>query len=59
LSKVGGEYTFDCQHGEAECQGNIVETCAFELYDLETKAWPFVLCLEQTDKRWNTEYIFL
>lgn len=33
INKTGDRYYFGCQHGEEECNGNIIETCAFELYD--------------------------
>lgn len=45
IDKEGGSYSFSCQHGEEECQGNIIETCAFELYS-EPVAWQYILCLE-------------
>jgi hypothetical protein len=54
-NKVGDYYTFTCQHGEEECKGNIIETCAFELLD-DKVAWDYLFCLEETDKDWNNEY---
>jgi len=38
--------TVSCQHGPDECQGNAIEQCPFNLYDVYT-AFPFYLCMEQ------------
>jgi hypothetical protein len=54
MAKKGDHYTFSCQHKEKECQGNIIQTCAFELFD-EKVAWQYMLCLERTKKDWNEE----
>lgn len=41
-----GEYTFDCQHGELECQLNVIETCFQHLYENRTQdeKLAFVYC---------------
>ena len=40
------EFTFDCQHGELECQLNLIETCFQHLYDNRTQdeKLAFVYC---------------
>ncbi|CAG7724241.1 unnamed protein product, partial [Allacma fusca] len=38
-----GTFTFQCQHGDAECQGNRVHACALKYYP-ETSAEAFVNC---------------
>uniref|UniRef100_A0A9J7XWC8 Gamma-interferon-inducible lysosomal thiol reductase n=3 Tax=Cyprinus carpio TaxID=7962 RepID=A0A9J7XWC8_CYPCA len=39
-----GKYTFICQHGEEECQGNMIETCLLNI--LGAKAIPVIFCME-------------
>ncbi|XP_051990350.1 gamma-interferon-inducible lysosomal thiol reductase-like [Xyrauchen texanus] len=39
-----GKYTFICQHGEGECQGNMIETCL--LNKLGFDAIPVIFCME-------------
>ena len=48
-----GEYTFTCQHGENECNGNMVETCFINLVNFDQDEWvPF---LEAFDKALNAD----
>lgn len=45
----GNRWVFECQHGEAECLGNIIETCAMH-FNNDSKIWfPFVACIEMSD----------
>ncbi|KAJ8408358.1 hypothetical protein AAFF_G00257720 [Aldrovandia affinis] len=41
-----GKYVFECQHGEPECQGNMIETCIMEL--VEDMAFPIIFCMESS-----------
>jgi len=41
----GQTWVFDCQHGEVECQVNIVETCALHLLSPPYRM-PFIHCIE-------------
>ncbi|GFN89146.1 leucine rich repeat protein [Plakobranchus ocellatus] len=46
-TKVGEKYTFECQHGPDECQGNIVETCTIHYFPKEKDHIVFIGCFEQ------------
>jgi interferon gamma-inducible protein 30 len=48
-SQKDNKYTFECQHGEAECRGNLIETCAVKLFD-NLSANKFIVCLETNYK---------
>jgi interferon gamma-inducible protein 30 len=52
-TRNGSSWSFTCQHGPRECQGNIIETCAIKLYDKYTQALPFIICLELNSTNWN------
>jgi hypothetical protein len=51
--------TFDCQHGEGECESDLLEACveyklsgdlaSIESGDTSMAAWPFILCMEEAD----------
>lgn len=43
----GGSWIFTCQHGPAECTGNVMEACAIKYMADDEKYVPFVHCLEQ------------
>lgn len=43
----GSSWSFTCQHGVRECQGNLIEGCAIKKYEFYTQALPFILCLEE------------
>jgi len=44
--KYHGKWVYICQHGAAECLGNMIETCAIHKIK-ETAIWmPFIHCLE-------------
>lgn len=53
----GSSWSFTCQHGVAECVGNIVEACVLNIYDYYSQALPFVLCFEEGAPNWNTRYL--
>ncbi|PVD31884.1 hypothetical protein C0Q70_07308 [Pomacea canaliculata] len=48
-----GEYIFTCQHGELECIGNTIETCA--IYELKNISiyFPFIHCMELSLRSYN------
>jgi len=50
----GDSWKFTCQHGESECRGNMMETCAMSLLKDFKSYWPFVLCLESTNGDFDT-----
>ncbi|GLD51150.1 gamma-interferon-inducible lysosomal thiol reductase isoform X1 [Lates japonicus] len=39
----GQKYIFECQHGEQECLGNMIETCLMNMTD---RAFPIIFCME-------------
>ncbi|KAG9350763.1 hypothetical protein JZ751_024652, partial [Albula glossodonta] len=43
---VQGKYVFQCQHGDPECQGNMIETCIMEL--VKEMAFPIIFCMESS-----------
>ena len=38
-------YTFDCQHGPRECQGNMMHACGIEYSTNTTQAIQYAVCL--------------
>lgn len=52
-ARNGTTYSFTCQHGVRECQGNIIEVCALQLYDQERYGNPFIVCLESNTSDWT------
>jgi interferon gamma-inducible protein 30 len=53
-TKNGTSYSFTCQHGVAECQGNMIEACALNMYDYYSAALPFIVCLEEGSPSWSS-----
>ena len=67
-TKSGDTWTFECQHGPNECQGNLLLACAVTLYPKTEEILPFIFCVEsdsspqtagqkcaaQTGLEWNT-----
>ena len=45
-----GEWDFSCQHGDAECQYNMIETCVVNLVDCPYKAYDILSCMEKKDR---------
>ncbi|XP_049455090.1 gamma-interferon-inducible lysosomal thiol reductase [Epinephelus fuscoguttatus] len=43
--QVGQKYTYECQHGPPECQGNMIETC---LWNLTADAGVIIFCMESS-----------
>uniref|UniRef100_A0A1A8FJE9 Gamma-interferon-inducible lysosomal thiol reductase n=2 Tax=Nothobranchius korthausae TaxID=1143690 RepID=A0A1A8FJE9_9TELE len=41
----GQKFTFQCQHGEQECLGNMMETCLLNMTDM---AFPIIYCMESS-----------
>lgn len=44
----GQEWQFECQHGEEECYGNLIETCAIHYHPNATVYFPFIYCIESS-----------
>lgn len=44
--KVADKWMFQCQHGEQECQMNLLETCAIHLLNTPQLFMPFIHCVE-------------
>ncbi|XP_045907426.1 gamma-interferon-inducible lysosomal thiol reductase [Micropterus dolomieu] len=42
---AGQKYTYECQHGEQECLGNMIETC---LLNMTKMAFPIIFCMESS-----------
>jgi len=43
------KYIYTCQHGEKECLGNLIESCAIKLFNY-LDANNFIICLEENDR---------
>nr|ADJ21806.1 gamma-interferon-inducible lysosomal thiol reductase [Oplegnathus fasciatus] len=41
----GQKYTYECQHGEQECLGNMIETCVLNMTKM---AFPIIFCMESS-----------
>ncbi|XP_076601276.1 gamma-interferon-inducible lysosomal thiol reductase [Chaetodon auriga] len=41
----GQKYIFECQHGEQECLGNMIETCLLNMTEM---AFPIIFCMESS-----------
>jgi len=50
-----GSWDFTCQHGEAECQWNLVESCSKNLISCPYKSFEFINCIETSDTGTNYE----
>lgn len=44
--QYGNQWIFYCQHGQAECIGNLIETCALHHYPNQNVYMPFLHCVE-------------
>ena len=53
-TKTDMGYSFTCQHGEAECQFNMLETCAKTIADSQVQYFDFLNCVETHDT--STEF---
>lgn len=47
--QVGGKWVFSCQHGAAECEGNMIEACAMHFHNTTSDWFPFVNCIEKSN----------
>ena len=45
-TRYGDEWRYTCQHGAAECVGNLIETCAISILQNVSVYFPFIHCLE-------------
>jgi len=45
LAQTGMDYIFDCQHGDKECFGNIIQACVIEHYRSPEQHVPFIICM--------------
>ena len=43
---IFGHWKFECQHGEEECVGNVIESCALHMEKNKTNAFFFIHCME-------------
>jgi len=50
-------WVFDCQHGEQECIGNVIETCSMHLLRNFTSYWPFILCIESGSDHLTMDHV--
>ncbi|XP_041847295.1 gamma-interferon-inducible lysosomal thiol reductase-like [Melanotaenia boesemani] len=41
----GPKYTYECQHGQPECLGNMIETCVMNMTNM---AFPIIFCMESS-----------
>eukprot|EP01084_Bolivina_argentea_P279232 477360_1 len=57
-TQSGGEYTYTCQHGAQECDGNMVETCFINLAGFnQNKFMDFIIAYETAlSKNQNNAY---
>ncbi|XP_069106871.1 gamma-interferon-inducible lysosomal thiol reductase-like [Argopecten irradians] len=42
-----GKWQFQCQHGEQECVGNIIDACTISIVKNFTVYFPFIYCMEE------------
>ncbi|XP_060068154.1 gamma-interferon-inducible lysosomal thiol reductase-like [Ylistrum balloti] len=42
-----GKWQFQCQHGEQECIGNIIDACTINIVKNFTVYFPFIYCMEE------------
>ncbi|XP_063358054.1 gamma-interferon-inducible lysosomal thiol reductase-like [Cydia amplana] len=49
-----GRYTFECQHGDVECYGNMLHACAIDVARNNTKAALFNACIMERTNDYNT-----
>ena len=49
------KWVFECQHGEQECQMNLVETCALHLLSHPRQFMPYIHCVENKPSLENAQ----
>ena len=47
--QVGSSWTYQCQHGETECQFNYIESCGISLITDPVNQFNFIECIEESD----------
>lgn len=52
-SAVTKKWSFTCQHGAAECQYNLIETCAKSMISCPMQSFNFMSCIESNDSGSN------
>ena len=59
-AEQNGQWTFQCQHGEVECQYNLMEVCALDLIKgkpSQHQAFNFIKCIEGDDTAANYQEV--
>ena len=49
------KYDFTCQHGENECYGNLIETCAIQIQG-RVKSYETILCIESNIQSYSKDF---
>ena len=49
------KYDFTCQHGENECYGNLIETCAIQIQG-RVKSYETIICLETNIEKYELDF---
>ena len=49
------KYDFSCQHGENECYGNLIETCAIQIQG-RVKSYETILCIESNIENYELNF---
>ena len=49
------KYDFSCQHGENECYGNLVETCAIQIQG-RIKSYETIICIESNIEKFKLDF---
>ena len=49
------QYDFECQHGENECYGNLMETCAIQIQG-RVKSYETILCIETNIAKYQKNF---
>jgi interferon gamma-inducible protein 30 len=49
------KYEFECQHGENECYGNLIETCAIQVMG-RVQSYSTILCIESNIAKYSKDF---
>ena len=49
------KYEFSCQHGENECYGNLIETCAIQMQG-RIQSYNTILCIESNIAKYGADF---
>jgi len=55
LENQGFGHVFQCQHGEQECLGNMVQACVIKLLENPSDYLPFLFCMESPSQESSVE----